>query len=61
MLVFSQPGCGVFKKLMAGCGMEYIEKTFKNGQKTSFSKIFVFFVDKGSFVSMHGDDLFPLE
>ena len=62
MLVFPKAGCGMFKKLMAGCGMEHIEKTLKNGQKASFSKIFVVFVDKGSFASVHGlDDLFPLE
>ena len=49
MLVFSQAGCGIFKELIAECGMEHV----KNDHKTSFSKIFVVFADKGRFVLVH--------
>ena len=63
------PGCLYFRRRDVGClkqingGMRdgTHRKDFQKRLKTSFSKIFVVLVDKGSFVLVHGDNQFPLE
>ena len=64
MLVFSKAGCGIFKELIAGCGMEHVNKDL---QKTAIkphsarSLLSLLIRDVLFWYTVLGDDPFSLK